>query len=252
MITDNNLRLSGATSDGGLTWTPQGVTAAAWSSNVVDLADRFNLSDGEDLEVHIATIQSAGTAATPNATVNIELYSFPFSTAALSGTVTSVAYPSSAEAVAGVFAGTTNGYVFTKAGHGLQNGTRVTLGTAIGTTLVTAAWHYVINVTADTFQLSATPNGAVATWAAVGAAGTVTVTWYAEHLGTLTLPIDRLAAGTGVTICPSPAFQGGPFYRYFAIYYNPSTTLNAGTFIADVVYNSSDSRKHYPNGFTIL
>lgn len=236
MITDKNLRLSGTTSDGGLTWTAQSITGAAVSDNVIDLSvDKFSPSDGDDIEVHFGVVTTA-TSASANVTLDIALYAVPVSNPSGStGTIASVAY--------------TNGSpIFTKAAHGLGNGTRVTIG-AIGSSFAANTAYYVINSATDTFSLSATPGGSAIN---ADAASTATVTWYGEHLGTVIVPFERLIAGTSFTVCPSPNHPLSPVNRYLVAVYTPSANLTAGSIFADVVYDSSDNRKYYPNGFTII
>jgi len=238
MITDFNLRLSGTTAEPPVAQSIA-ISSGTVSTNVVDISsDKFNLSDGEDIEVHFGVVTSA-TASSPgvNITLDIALYAVPVNDAAGSaGTIASVAY-------------TNASVIFTKAAHGLGNGTRVTLGSAIGSSFTTSTAYYVVNATANTFSLAAAPNGAAI---AADAASNVTITWYGEHLGTLIVPYERLVAGTEFTMCASPAHMLAPTNRYIIAVYTPSAALNGGSIFAHVVYDTSDGRKFYPNGFTIL
>lgn len=229
MITDLNLRLSDAQS--------LAISSGTVSTNVVDISsDKFSITDGEDLEVHFGVASSVTAAGNANATLDIALYSVPASGATGStGTIATVAY--------------TNGSsVFTKAAHGLSNGTRVTVGSAIGSSFATSTAYYVVNAATDTFAMSATPGGVAI---AADASSSVTITWAGEHLGSLIVPWERLVAGTEFTMCPSPLHQLAPVNRYLIAVYTPSHALTGGSIYADVVYNTSDGRKFYPNGFTI-
>lgn len=237
MITDKNLRLSGTTSDGGLTWTAQSITGAAASDNVIDLSsDKFSSSDGNDIEVQFGVVTTATSSGT-NVTLDIALYAVPVSNpSGGAGNIATVAY-------------STGSPIFTKAAHGLANGTRVTVGSAIGSSFATSTAYYVVNATDTTFNLAATPSGA-----AIGAdaTGSVTVTWYGEHLGSLIVPFERLIAGTSFVFRLSPNHPLAPVNRYLVAVYTPSSNLTAGSIFADVVYDFSDNRKYYPNGFTVV
>lgn len=238
MITDLNLRLSGTTGTAVAAPVPQSlaISSGTVSTNVVDTLDKFNVSDGDDLEVHFGVVTTAtASSAAVNITLDIALYAVPFSGATGSaGSITTVAY-------------TTGSAVFTKAAHGLSNRTRVTIG-AIGSSFTANTAYYVVAATADTFSLAATPDG---TAIAADATSTATVTWVGEHLGSLIVPYERLIAGTNFTMCLSPSHMLAPVHRYLIAVYTPSAALNAGEIFADVVYNTSDNRKYYPNGFTI-
>jgi len=241
MITDLNLRLSGTT---GETPTAQSlaISSGTVSTNVVDISsDKFSVGDGEDLEVHFGVASSVTGAGNADATLNIAVYAVPSSSATGSaGTIANVANEDGS---------TTPKSVFTKAAHGLLNGTRVTLTAITGISASTA--YYVRNATANTFELSADPLGAIVTYTNA-ATSTITVTWAGEHLGTLIVPWERLIGGTEFTMCLSPLHQLAPANRYLIAVYTPSHALTGGSIFADVVYDTSDGRKYYPNGFTIL
>ena len=243
MITDLNLRLSGTTGTAVAAPVPQSlaISSGTVSTNVVDTLDKFNVSDGDDLEVHFGVVTTAGaSSAAVNITLDIAVYAVPFSGA--TGSAGSIGSVSNADGSG------TPATLFTKAAHGLVNGTRVTLTAITGISASTA--YYIRNATTDTFELSATPTGAIVTYTNA-ATSTITVTWYGEHLGNLIVPYERLIAGTNFTMCLSPNHMLAPVHRYLIAVYTPSAALNAGEIFADVVYNTSDNRKYYPNGFTI-
>lgn len=240
MITDFNLRLSGTAAEPSVAQTIA-ISSGTVSTNVVDISsDRFAVSDGEDLEVHFGLASSVTAAGDANATLDIALYAVPVSNA--TGSAGAIGTVSNADGSG------TPATLFTKAAHGLVNGTRVTLTAITGISASTA--YYIRNATTDTFELSATPTGAIVTYTNA-ATSTITVTWYGEHLGSLIVPWERLTVGTEFTMCPSPRHQLAPANRYLIAVYTPSAALTGGSIFADVVYNTSDGRKFYPNGFTI-
>lgn len=230
MITDKNNRFSGETAQ-----TLNGTTTGgAFSTNVIDISSgEFFVGDGRSIYVQL-TFPAAVTSGTATTTMDVQLWSIPTSTAAVSNTFASTITNGSASIAA--------------TAHGLANGTRITLGTAV-TPFVTTAPYFVVNATENAFELAATPAGAPI---AATASGTPTLTWYGDVIACSgAVAIGRMVANSKFAIKVNPAFEFTPLNRYLAVRYVPGAALTGGTVLADMVINTTDGTKFYPIGSTI-
>lgn len=241
MTLDVLTRLSGSTGAAAAGQSIAAATAAApvYSTNWLDLDAAGALRTKRDLRDVFALAWPTTTvdSATNTATLDIELVMVPTTTPA---TPTLAAFDNTT-AVAGA--------VITSVGHGLINGTRITVAQTSGTLNTTsggggggAAYAvstnlYIVNATADTFGISSVPGGAPFTF--VDQAGTTTVTWYPEVVGCAAkIPLERLIANrTQVQFLINPLLldhRVQPVHRYLFARYVPTANLTAGVMFLDL------------------
>lgn len=129
--------------------------------------------------------------------------------------------------------------VITETGHGLPNGTRLTMASSgsIGSGLAANTSFYVVNATTDTFGVSLTPDGAAIS-ITDQASVTYTWTWHPEVLvSSGPIGVDRLQAGKFRHSLVIPPMQASPRYpanTNLMARYVPSATLTAGAILADL------------------
>ena len=241
MYTDIGTRIMGSTASPTVPQSVAAATAAAGllSEHWIDLLEGIraqdtlarSLGEGQDLIANFVAIASLG-AATANVTVNLMIVALPRTSLA---------------ALAVVAANTTE--TFTAADHGLENGTALTVGGTQPTGIAASTHYFVVNRTANTFQLSASPGGAVVAFSTDGTS--VTVTLVPQVIGSSgSIPLKRLAAGDSkpVRLNPLGTSKQQPRHRYIFGFVQPSADLNAGTMTCDITQDSSNERLYYPPG----
>lgn len=237
VLTDKHLQIATAlTFDGGnATVTPFGDT--------VDFGTNRRIESGKPLYVRCTFTESA-SAGTGALNAKTE---FRFHVAALS----SLSNIGAASSVVTVADGADYN-LFTLAGHGLVNGSR--LNAATSGSLVTTRPYYVINATADTFQISWLPGGVASTALATTNAN-VTFTPHSECVGSSgPTPIQQTQIGDVIHVAlnPTPFNQGVPLARYlFCEVIRTGGTSTAGEVSMALVLDASDYATYYASGFLV-
>ena len=237
VLTDKHLQIATAlTFDGG--------NGTAFIGDTVDLGTNRRIESGKPLYVRCTFTESASASASAlNAKTE-----FRFRVAALS----SLSNFGAVSSVVTVEAGDDYN-LFTLAGHGLVNGSRLNVA-ATSTGLVTTRPYYVINATADTFQISWLPGG-VASTALSTTNATVTFTPHSECVGSSgPTPIQQTQIGDVIHVAlnPTPFNQGVPLARYlFCEVIRSGGTSTAGEVSMALVLDASDYATYYASGFTV-
>lgn len=189
------------------------------------------LGGGKPVVAKFTATVAATCAADPDCSVTLSIVAVP----------KELATPSTARTLA-AFDNTTAvaGTVVTVNGHGLSNGTQVTVAQTTGTLntgtgYAVATWLYIVNATTNTFGFSATPGGAAITLA--DTAGTTTVTWYPDVIvSTGPIGFDRIVAGyqRELSIPPQSPNTGQAIGRYLYAMFDVTTTLDTLTLLCDL------------------
>ena len=135
--------------------------------------------------------------------------------------------------------GATATNLFTQTNHGLANGTALVF-TALtgGSSLATATQYFVINVTANTFQLAA-------------AAGSSTVQALGSNVTACTYFTQQLVAGNRYSLSINPRLRSVSQRYLWCRFTSITTASTAGTFFADIGIEIQDGQKFYPSGFSV-
>lgn len=200
-------------------------TAGVYSTNWFDLDAAGSLRTQRDLRDLFAVVWTTGTlvSATLTATIDIEIVMCPTTTPATpTFTFTTLTFAADDR--------------LTAVAHGMPNGTRLVLTTAttLPAGLALATSYFVRDATADTFNVSLTPGGAVVAVTDAGT-GVHTATWHAEVVGGATkVALQRMIANVGQAqprinpLLLGPG-NGVPVHRYLFARYTPSVALTAAS-----------------------
>lgn len=201
------------------------------------------LAGGQPLMAQF-TVPTSFTSGTANCTVDFQIIMIPKTTLAVLGPFNSTSDVDDATEI------------ITLAGHGLPNGTRVTVAAATGalpTGLAASTSYYIISSTTNTFQLAATPGGTAINL--TDAVGTTNVTWYPEIVAcAAAVPIQRLVANSSkieLPIGPLMNLPQVPANRYLFARFVPTASLTAGFVRCDIVPGyAQDGRPFNAIGYT--
>lgn len=139
----------------------------------------------------------------------------------------------------------------TSAGHGMSNGTVLTVATAttLPAGLAASTHYYVRDAATDTFKLALTPDGAAVdiTDAGTGAHTFTVLPTIVASSGPV--PGKRLIAGHRVQVRMNPLHESPimPRHRYLFGMIVPSANLSAGAWVVDLG-TRPDVRVDYPSG----
>jgi len=191
------------------------ISALTLTDDYIDRLAGSMLQGGKQLFVHVGEITTAVSSATVGATMEVRVlgYADGYAPGENAGIVGSAANA---------------GDVVTLTNHGLQNGQWIKITTAGTSGYLTAEDYFVINKTANTFQLS-TSNGGSA--APVTGDSSVTFTVAPIVIGSSGyLPHACFSVGSTVTVAINPPqFQSAiPTPRYYVAGFAPSATLDGG------------------------
>lgn len=225
MITDKYTRLATA-QDFSAAQTTFGQTSL--TDDWFDLLTQRSLGDGQELFM-VFTCTTAVASSTATATVEFRIVATPRTTLAFTVPDSDI--------------NTTTDFI-TKVAHGLTNGSVVTVVSTTGALptstpqIATGTHYFVKNATADTFQLSTTPNGTVINFTVAGS-GTHSFLTHTVCLGSSgPIPKNCLTAGAIVKVAFNP-MPTVPFPRQTDRYVFggvlPSAGLSAAAFTVDVV-----------------
>lgn len=233
MTNDLLLRLAGTTATPPVPQsiaaaTAAGTNAANFTDQHLDLKgprteDEFarSFGEGEPLMAKFL-ITTALAAAVANLTADFRLLAWPRNTPTTPTLVFTAANATE---------------TFTSAAHLLPNGTCVTVASAttLPAGLAASTHYYIVNRTADTFQLSLTPGGAVVAISDDGT-GVHTLTYLPTVIGSSgPVPFGRLKAGNRVHVPVNPLWESPqmPRHRFLFGHILPSANLSAGAWIVD-------------------
>lgn len=252
MYTDIGTRLMGSTASPPVAQDLSGATSAGvLSTNHLNLLAGIragevprSLGEGVDLTAVFTTTVPFALASGANGTADFQIIAIP-------GTSLAAVALTSITQVA-----TINDALFTRANHGLPNGTALVLTTSGGlpTGLALATHYYVVEATTDTFKVSLTPGGAIVDISTAGT-GTHSFTVLPTILGCSgPIPFQRLKANqaVGVRLNHLPASVQHPRHKNVFGRVIPSGTLAGGgaggSVICDLVDGFSSETLYYPVG----
>ena len=211
--------------------------------DMVDFGTNRRIETGKPIYARLTFPVSGGAAA--GATLNAKVeFRFHVSSLQSLANLTAVHYTTA-----------TKQWGETGMAHGLVDGTRLNFVSAGGSgSFTTHQPYYVVNATADFFQLSLTPGGAV-TAHTIGTNQTDGVlTPHSECVGsTGPTPVQQLAKGDvlHVALNPTPFNGQPPLARYLFCEVVRTLVSNAGTVSIAIVLDPSDYATYYASGFLV-
>jgi hypothetical protein len=237
-MNDINLRLCGTGQ--AVTDTVPGAVSSAWLDlDSLGAGNNRLLGGGQIVVARFACQVAANPAADPDNTVEFSIVLTPI-TLATPTTARTVPTPTF-----------TNGTdVVNSTAHGLPNGTLVKI-TATGgspTGLAADTHYWVINATANTFQLAATPGGVAVLFTNDGTPAH-TITWYPTPLvSSGAIPTQKIVVGSVCELVIPPGFRpptNNVIHRYLYAMFSGPTDITAGTFTCDLTSGFSMEGKPF-------